>query len=279
MKFFYSFFSAKWTIIIVLTFFVGILSAVSLKLIHFSPELSEKNAFSQTPLTPAVSTPSNIIPEIIYPPKSWGYAISWPQCNKEYPTDPFDFGVIGVTGGRSFTHNPCFQSEYKWAFLGKFPPSFYINMDYPGYMDNKFMKSFPCSENDEKCIAYHYGFESAKDAYNYASTEHASPLVWWLDVQIISSWSGNKTTNSKVILGAIDFFKSQNIPVGLSTTPYQWKEITGDLQTGLPNWIPGIPDKDKAREYCAEGESYSGGYIRQLAYIADHFEEVYSCGK
>src|SRR5438105_3220053 len=65
-----------------------------------------------------------------YPAGATGYSISWPQCGGAYPTAPFDFGIVGVTNGIAFTHNPCFASEYQWASGGRFPPAVYWNVNY-----------------------------------------------------------------------------------------------------------------------------------------------------
>ena len=62
---------------------------------------SERTAFAPLALTPLPSpTP------LTYPAGSSGYAISWPQCGATYPAEPFGFGIVGVTDGAAFTHNP-----------------------------------------------------------------------------------------------------------------------------------------------------------------------------
>lgn len=207
-----------------------------------------------------------------------GYAISWPQCGKKYPDPPFDFGIIGVTGGYSVNNNPCLKSEYEWAVQAKYKPSFYINMDFPQFLDKTLVATFQCRKADEYCIAYQYGYYTGNRAYNYALSQNVTGNIWWLDVQIISAWSKDKSLNAQVLLGAIAFFKKNELPVGLSTTPYQWNAVVGDLQTNLPNWIPGMTNREIAADFCKSGSSYSGGYVKQLAYIANGFEMVYACG-
>jgi hypothetical protein len=214
----------------------------------------------------ATSTPEQQPQPFAYPSGLMGYAISWAQCGYEYPKPPYDFGIIDVTAGWSLTHNPCLKSEFMWARQAAYPPTFYINLTYP-------------PEPYRKGLApYEYGYETARDAYEYAASQDAESPMWWLDVQIKSAWSGDRTINQKVAQGAIDFFKEKNLSTGLSTTPYQWRAIMGDFNTGLPNWIPGIPGKAKALEYCQSGKSYSGGYVQQLADIQPQFETVYTCG-
>ena len=257
--------------------------------IYYGPQLinQPKKNFNQAAVYPntiivsAIPPTSNPSPTpmIFYPANTNGYAISWPQCGSKYPEPPYDFGILGVTGGISFTHNKCLSSEFAWAQKAIYPPSFYINVDFPISINQNLLRSFHCFTGDENCIAYQYGFSLAKDAYEYAISQNAYSQVWWLDVQIMSRWSINKAVNAQVILGANSFFKSKNLTTGLSTTPYQWNTIAGDLQTQLPNWIPGMLNKASSIQYCQSGKGYSGGFVRQLAYISNGFEAVYACGR
>ena len=63
-----------------------------------------------------------------YIPHSRGYDISWPQCGGTYPAKPYDFGIVGVNDGLSYTTNPCFDSEWAWAGAGG---SVYLNVNSP----------------------------------------------------------------------------------------------------------------------------------------------------
>jgi len=48
-----------------------------------------------------------------------------------FPNSPMNFGVLGVTNGRSLTKNPCLKSELAWANKGLYAPAFYINLSNP----------------------------------------------------------------------------------------------------------------------------------------------------
>lgn len=212
-----------------------------------------------------------------YPKGAVGFAISYPQCGKEYPTD-YDFGIVGVTNGYSLTKNPCLKSEIEWAREGKYDPAFYFNLSYPAPLREQTIKALGCAAQDEECLGYHFGYRTAKEAHEYAISQGAEPATWWIDLQLASSWSEEAAINAQVVLGAIAYFKEQGLPVGLSTTPYQWNEITGSLETGLPVWVPGR-EKEVVAQYCLTGKSYSGGQVRQLAYMENDFEAVYACGE
>jgi len=198
-----------------------------------------------------------------YPEGAIGFAISYPQCRSVFPKTPFDFGIVGVTGGRSFKSNPCFAEELAWAKKGFYAPSFYINLDYP----------------NARIDPYAYGQDVAKYAFESVKKEGAGDAMWWLDVQIVSTWSKDTNVNAQVARGAIDFFKKEGLPVGLSTTPYQWKIVMGNLETKLPVWVPGRVNKYIAAKYCTDGIGYSGGRVLQTAYVENNFEVTYACGE
>src|SRR2546421_1598048 len=57
-----------------------------------------------------------------------GYDLSWPQCDGTRPPTSGGFAVIGVTGGRPFTANPCLRTEFDWGRGSGTTPSAYINL-------------------------------------------------------------------------------------------------------------------------------------------------------
>ena len=241
-----------------------VVAVLALSLFGFSMLKSRTGRYAVATMS-VTATP--IASPFAYPAGLTGYAISWAQCNRAYPETPYDFGIIDVTGGRSLSHNPCLQSEFVWASRAPYPPTFYINLTYPTPEHRRGILT-----------SRQYGYETARDAYEYANSQGASSPMWWLDVQTKSAWSQDKNINANVVLGAIDFFNEKKLSIGLSTTPYQWSKVVGSLVTDLPNWIPGIPGKARALQYCRNGTSYSGGYVQQLADITPQFETVYTCG-
>jgi hypothetical protein len=59
----------------------------------------------------------------IYQGGTTGNDISYPQCSTSSYPSTAAFGIVGVTGGRAFTHNSCFSSEYAWAAALMYPSS------------------------------------------------------------------------------------------------------------------------------------------------------------
>jgi hypothetical protein len=241
------------------------------------PTATSTPVASATPAPSATPVPTSTPLETsAYPAESVGYAISWPQCRGPYPDEPFDFGIIGVTNGQAFTHNPCFADQYRWAERGRYHPSIYMNTNYDeAVRANSDMEA--CGA-DAACRAYQYGRAMAEYGYDYAASVDGVAPVWWLDVQIVSVWSLDLTLNAESIRGAIEFLQSKGIRVGISSTSFQWATVAGGAQHNLPVWDASALDADMAATFCAEGKDFGGGDTEQIAYV-EQFETVVACGE
>src|SRR5476651_1577255 len=118
--------------------------------------------------------------------------ISYPQCPHYFPNYEYEFGIIGVNGGKAFTRNDCLFEEYYWAKKAKIDASLYMNLNYPSG-DTETLGLFGpkngCGKNQRICHAYNYGYNAAKDAYQYALSEFANSNMWWVDVETANTWS------------------------------------------------------------------------------------------
>lgn len=217
--------------------------------------------------TAAAPSPSPAPAALAYPAGATGYSISWPQCGGPYPAAPFDIGMVGVTDGIAFTHNPCFASEWAWASSGRYPPTVYWNVNY-----------VECGQRDAACDPYAYGRREAQDALEYAAGNGAHPTTWWLDIQIVSDWSKNPAHNAEAIQGAIDFFRDQGLRPAISSTGYQLSRIAGDFRPGLTSFVAAREGLEGARAYCGAGDVFAGRGTELTAYVADGYEQVVSCG-
>jgi hypothetical protein len=179
------------------------------------------------------------------PTSAVGTDISWPQCGKEYPTG-YNFGIVGVTGGRPFSTNDCFASQFAWASNGMLPAQLYVNLDY----GKSSVGPLECLDGEDGCLAYNYGYSAAASAYRYAArqTRGASRAVdvWWLDVETDNYWSEDALSNSYVIQGALDYLqRSMGKTVGVYSTPHQWWLIAGSFAPPqTPTWIAGAGNLD-----------------------------------
>jgi len=235
-------------------------------------------------LVPPVSRPSTVGSPYI--PSSIGYDLS--SDTRNYPPIPFGFAVVGVTAGKAFTHNARLASECDWARLSSATaPTMYLNLNAPyGSTATRANVSSPktCATlfgaattstlsggthpEPTVCAGYNYGYNAAKDAYTYASSQPymATPL-WWLDVEEANSWSPNAAVNDAVIQGAMDYLNAKGIRVGIYSVPRMWSNIAGGnfvpVQTlsgnavTIPTWFPiGISTQVNALNACLTDHSF-----------------------
>jgi Fibronectin type III domain len=222
----------------------------------------------------------------IYPAGSSGMDISYPACEDPLPAAPTTFAVIGVTGGRAYTMNPCLIKEFAWAKTAQVTPSFFMNLNAPSGSVAFEAKSGPkgnCAANDDMCLSYNFGWNAARLAYAAAQSQETSANMWWLDIETMNTWSDtNLPANAQVIQAAIDYLKSQNRTLGLYSTSKQWGDITGtSYSPGLPVWVAGAPDGQTAPTYCDASHSFGGGTVWLVQYPSGDTggdDADYACG-
>jgi hypothetical protein len=209
-----------------------------------------------------------------------GYDISWPQCDLVYPTTLYDFGIVGVTGGRPYTRNACLASEYSWAMEGiSTAPALYMNLDAPSGPSLTYGETGPivgCASGDTTCQAYNYGYGAAQAAVAYAHSQSAQATTWWLDIEMDDAWTSDTALNYHIIQGAIAYLKALRLSVGIYSTPYQWAQIAGNNRPGLPVWVAGAPTNNPAA-YCSSGHGFGGGPIWLVQYADGQYDGDYAC--
>ena len=176
-----------------------------------------------------------------YTPGTIGYDVSYPNCSA---TPSGAFGIVGVNGGRPFSYNGCFSTEYSTA---PGTPSAYINTAYSGAYGRNI--TTPCATAPSTIVgraqrqAWSIGCSEADTSNTRAGV---APTMWWLDVETGNSWStSNLTLNQDAIQGAIDRFTTLGFSVGVYSDAYFWRTITG------PNsWTP----NGLAAEWLAAGQ-------------------------
>jgi len=221
----------------------------------------------------------------VLPAGTVGYDISWPQCGKALPA-PAAFGVVGVTGGRPFTRNPCLASQFAWAESTPGAGSFYMNTSNPGpgavALDWYAQRSpdAACQPGNDAACAYNYGFNAAADAFAYAqaSTGRSTGRVWWLDVEPDNSWSDTDVVANRAALqGSLDFLQRQPaVVVGVYSTPRMWRGIMGDHRLAVPNWVAGGNNVAEAAARCAPAYSFTGGPV-VLSQWVEGLDHNYVC--
>ncbi len=210
-----------------------------------------------------------------------GYDISWPQCPGTFPTGPVAYAIIGINGGRPFTSNPCFVSQYNWARQFERNAAVYVNTDFPrpGRAEANTGPFGTCEANDDWCRAYNWGYHLMREAHQRATLLGVSPKMWWLDVETGNNWLiGYPHYNAQVLSGAVWYIREHGLPAGIYGTPYQWGLIAGPYAPGLPVWTAGAQGIQGAAARCTDPRyAFAGGYVAMVQYYDFGFDTNYEC--
>lgn len=209
-----------------------------------------------------------------YTAGSNGYDVSYPNCGGSLP-GPGTFGIVGATGGRAFEANPCLGTELDWAPA---PPSLYMNLNDPIGRTASNGNTGPagsCGRKDRACIAYNYGYNAAAYAADLVPAG-TGVAAWWLDIETANSWSTTTSLNDRVIQGAIDYFTTRGLTVGIYSTAGQWTKIAGSYAPGLPNWVAGATGAT-ASAFCGTSHAFGGGAVWLVQYPSNGVDGDYAC--
>lgn len=208
----------------------------------------------------------------LYKANTTGIDVSWPNCGKKLPANQ-KFSIIGVTGGLDFKPNKCMGEE---ASQLRNDPSLYVNTGYPGHEYAKKYQSKPknCSTSDYECLAYNYGFNAGRYAVNYSLENGVVSSKWWLDVEIINSWTNNTNINKAELVGEEQAIRQGVNPtmIGYYTYPPEWQLLTNNWQNYLPTWIASNSNyRNDAINLC-KTKGFTGGpiYLTQYTTTLDY---------
>ncbi|MCE5290467.1 MAG: hypothetical protein LLG14_14670 [Nocardiaceae bacterium] len=200
-----------------------------------------------------------------YPTNKIGIDISWPNCGAAQPK--VAYRIVGVTGGRPFTKNPCLKEQAKDVYWPNL--SLYVNTEWHGATKG-ISRTYPkqCRDNDKVCLAYNYGFAAGLHAFKTALDSKIVSDKWWLDVETDNDWTKNYAQNRASIQGTYDALKKRGIStVGVYSTPSLWWQITGGWKPGWPNWVAmGSNSAKHAKQFC-NGKEFTGGPTLIVQYI------------
>jgi LysM repeat protein len=197
--------------------------------------------------TPVVSNP--------YPRGAVGFDVSYPNCRSRGIPEAV-FAVIGLNGGRPFTTNPCFESEYAAARASNAQPSIYLNAAYGPALfaqisdDCRVVSADePLSQSGQR--AYAVGCSEARAAGQSLAASPAA--VIWIDVEPANTWSKRQALNRAAIQGFVDelLTETPRPVVGVYSNATSWRQIMGAWDSfGQPEWLatsaapdpPGCPE-------------------------------------
>jgi hypothetical protein len=254
--------------------------------------------------TPPGGTPrgGNAVPlaRRVTPSGGMGHDVSHPQCGVALPADNGAFGIVGINKGRPFTTNPCIGAQYQWAKGTPFGAGVYLNTSNPAPSDSTYWPQSG-SKDPALCIdarsktdfgcTYDYGWHAAANALStgMAVDRAITQRTWWLDVEIENRWTGDGTSNTAMVQGMNDYLRSHGVAeVGLYSTGYQWRKITGGY-TGssagsyqaawkpqftpmyplahAPLWLATYAESNVAKMMCTT--SFTGAKTRMVQYGED----------
>jgi hypothetical protein len=206
-----------------------------------------------------------------------GHDLSIPQCSQQLPA-PERFAVVGVNGGVAFSGNPCLSTEYAWAARARVRPQLYMNLGDPGAQSPRWGQAGAraCAAADRICLAGNYGANAATDALARAAAVGAHSRRWWLDIETANSWAADAAQNVAVIQGAAGALRARGATVGIYSTGYQWRLITGGWQVAMPNWLGGAASPAQAASWCS-GSGFSGGAVQLVQYPTQTIDGDLGC--
>ena len=200
-----------------------------------------------------------------------GFDVSWPNCAQRLPGGR-DFAVVGVTGGRAFTTNPCLASQFPVAKRTGLA-ELYMNIGILAGASAGMGRTGPrgiCSTTQLWCRSYNYGYNAARAAWSYAVSRLGSGAYaprWWLDVELNGNWSTRSTSvNAAAIAGALRFL-SGKVRVGVYSTSYQWRTIAGSYRPRVAVWYATVhTTASLALHHCAASYGFTGGPVKIVQY-------------
>jgi hypothetical protein len=224
----------------------------------------------------------------------YGNDISSPQCPTNAEPSPPAFAIVGVTGGKPFTPNPCLAREFAWALSATSPNqprvNFYMNTSNPGpgasanWPPAGTSAPHACDGSWSADCAYDYGWLVAKDALGRAESVAGSAVAqaaWWLDVEAVNSWSPDPGLNAADLQGVLAYLQSQSVSnVGVYSTSTDWEALIGPPGSNgafasLPNWRPGPSSAPEAPGWCSR--TVTGGRVKYVQFANQGFDADLAC--
>lgn len=254
-----------------------------------------------------------------------GYDISYPQCSKQITTIPaFTIvGVNGgkaSTPNPCLDKQLAWAQNSTGKTAAQDKVQLYVNTASPGeYI--KDIDTWPtnnigpagnvindpygqCDGTDSVACAWQYGWDRASATVNVYFKEAAvranvndnpADYYWWLDVETLNTWQpGSKPDGYKKNVASLEgmtsYFESLGTTekptrVGLYSTTYQWREITGDaIAANSPlhkrdTWYAlGATSLAKAKTACTTQKPLvDSGRIVLTQFIAKNLDNNYAC--
>jgi hypothetical protein len=209
-----------------------------------------------------------------------GNDVSWPQCDTGLPDPGYAFGVVGITGGKPFTANPCLARQWRWATANGSGGGVYVNLAsaVPGGPAEMHGPAGDCAVVDLPCQTYNQAANTIGAALAEARAHGVDAPVWWLDAEVMNHWSTDDALNTLTVRAAAETLGKAGIRAGVYSTPVMWRIITGGARLGLPVWVAGGTDDAGAPALCGDrAANFTGGGVLLVQSIPLVYDVNYAC--
>lgn len=168
-----------------------------------------------------------------------GFDVSFPNCTARLGHGRV-FSVVGVSGGRPFTTNPCAAPEWRASVAAtRLRPALYFNTSYAAGYSRAIA---PWCATTASGAGVFGGFRGrglviAREAWEIGCTEvraafataPGTPRMWWADVETANEWSPNPRINRMTLDGISAAMRAAAgaIPTGIYSAPRMWASLTG----------------------------------------------------
>jgi peptidoglycan hydrolase-like protein with peptidoglycan-binding domain len=178
-----------------------------------------------------------------------GQDFGWPDCAKKVggqgmPLPPaawYRLMVVEVNSHFLMDENPCLAQELAFAkshsnVIGNYHLPVYpttAELAQAGYWPRK------CASTDLLCHTYNSGYQQGTWAVNLLRSKGSAPRFLWVDVEhrVGQDYSTNIPSNVSLIQGELAGIRSLGVQPGIYSYHYGWKEITGNWEANVPQWV------------------------------------------
>jgi hypothetical protein len=212
-----------------------------------------------------------------------GQDVSWPQCpagrggyGLPMPAAGAAFVIVGLTGGRGFTTNPCVAGQAWWAKTHGVRTAAYLVPTYPTRTQlRRWGAAGPARATSLEGRVYNVGWAQAGDAIGVLRRSGLRATAVWIDVEANRKrpWSPDTAANTALVRGVAAAIRRARLQPGLYTNSSSWTTYTDGARLGLPEWrTVGPRPRGQALAACGTA-SLNGGRVLLVQHwtnIADH---------
>jgi hypothetical protein len=192
--------------------------------------------------------------ELAAPPGvTGGYDISWTQCPVAQgglgnPMPPADAGftVVQLSNGQAFSTNPCLADEVAFLHAQHQLAASYVRVTYPTNPEfARYGGRGPYGTRTFSRRLMNVGWAQATYWATVLASSGLTSRMVWVDVETTdhgAQWSGRTADNLAVIRGLLAGLAHAGLRTGIYTTSAKWREITGGVRLGQPEWRTVGPD-------------------------------------